>query len=189
MECLRCKLSNELFKTKIHDDTRIRHRLSRIDTRIRVLIAYPYPYPCNYGCTACSGGGLGPPGRWKPQASWWSPANMGGAILGPAVVDVWDGPRSGRTLDPASRTFVFSAGHPWPFDPRPQMVGNTPVLTLSASVAAQRWRDVRLWEAQSGHTACLPAGPSGRPFGRMTETLLPRRSQDFGRWSNVNSGR
>jgi hypothetical protein len=39
------------------------------------------------------------------------------------------------------------------------MVGNTPVLTLSASVAAQRWRDVRLWETQSSHTACLPVRP------------------------------
>jgi hypothetical protein len=76
------------------------------------------------------------------------PADMGGAILGPAVVDVWDGPRSGRTLDPASRTFVFSARHPGPFDPRPWMVGNTPVLTLSASIAAQRWRDMRIWETQ-----------------------------------------
>jgi hypothetical protein len=37
--------------------------------------------------------------------------------------------------------------------------------------------------------ATRPACPSGRPFGRMTGTLLPRRSEDFGRRSNVNSGR
>jgi hypothetical protein len=87
------------------------------------------------------------------------PSRHGGAILGPAVVDVWDGARPGRPLDPASRTFVISAGHPWPFDPRPWMVGSTPVLTLSASVAAQRWRDIRLWETQLGHTTCLPVRP------------------------------
>jgi hypothetical protein len=103
--------------------------------------------------------GVGTTGQVEATGELEVPADMGGAILGPAIVDVWDGPRSGRTLDPASRTFVFSAGHPWPFDPRPWMVGNTSVLTLSASVAAQRWRDIRLWETQSGHTACLPVRP------------------------------
>jgi hypothetical protein len=103
--------------------------------------------------------GVGTTGQVEATGDLVVPADTGAAVLGPAVVDVWDGPRSGRTLDPASRTFVFSAGHPWPFDPRPWMVGNTPVLTLSASVAAQRWRDVRLWETQSGHTACSPVRP------------------------------
>jgi hypothetical protein len=88
--------------------------------------------------------GVGTTGQVEATGELVVPADMGGAILGPAVVDVWDGPRSGRTLDPASGTFVFLAGHPWPLDPRPWIVGNNPVLTPSASVAAQRWRDVRL---------------------------------------------
>jgi hypothetical protein len=102
---------------------------------------------------------VGTTGQVEATGELVVPADMGAAVLGPAVVDVWDGPRSGRTLDPASRTFVFSAGHPWPFDPRPWMVANSPVLTLSASVAAQRWRDIRLWETHSGHTACSPVRP------------------------------
>jgi hypothetical protein len=120
--------------------------------------------------------GVGTTGQVEATGELVVLADMGGAILGPAVVDVWDDLRSGRTLDPASRTFVFSAGHPWPLGPRPWMVGNTPVLTLSASVAAQRWK-ARLWE---NSRVTRPACPSGRPFGRMTWTLLPRRSQDFG---------
>jgi hypothetical protein len=92
--------------------------------------------------------GVGTTGQVEATGELVVSADMEGAILGPAIVDVWDGPRSGRTKDPAWRTFVFSAGHPWPIDPRPWMVGNTPVLTLSASVAAQRWRDNRLWETQ-----------------------------------------
>ncbi|MFY7873476.1 MAG: reverse transcriptase domain-containing protein [Limnohabitans sp.] len=103
--------------------------------------------------------GVGATGRVEARGQLVAPTDIGGAILAPAIVDVWDGPRPGRTLDPASRTFVFAAGHLWPFDPRPWMVGSTPILTLSASIAAQRWRDIRLWETQPGHTACLPVRP------------------------------
>ena len=103
--------------------------------------------------------GTGASGQVVATGEFVAPPDGGGAILAPAIVDVWDGPRPGCTRGPASRTFVFAAQHPWPFDPRPWMVGSTPVLTLSASVAAQRWRDIRLWETQPGHTAGLPVRP------------------------------
>ncbi len=62
---------------------------------------------------------------------------------------------SGRAL----RIFVFAAGHPWPFDPRPWMVGSTSVPILSTSVAAQKWRDSRVWETRPTYTACLHIRP------------------------------
>ncbi len=91
-----------------------------------------------------------------------------------------------RTVDPASRTSVYAAGHLQPFYPRPWMVGSTPVLTLSASVAAQRWRDIQLWETDLG---TLRTCPSGRPIGRMTGALPRRPSQGLGRGSKINFGK
>jgi hypothetical protein len=91
-------------------------------------------------------------GRVTATGQVLTPAEVCRRSLVPAVVDVWDRGRPGPPLDLAARTFVFGAGHPWPFDPRPWMVGTTSVLSLTASIAAQRWRDIRLWETQPGHT-------------------------------------
>ena len=104
-----------------------------------------------------------PTGRLTATGHFLAPAEARYASLLPAIVDTWDGTRGSR-VDPASRTFVFAGGHSWPFDPRPWMVGTTPVLTLSASIAAQRWRDVRLWQldfrpAESRHSAHSPVRP------------------------------
>jgi hypothetical protein len=108
--------------------------------------------------------GGGASGRLTATGDFLPPAEVCHARLLPAIVDTWDGTRGGR-VDPTLRTFVFAGGHTWPCDPRPWMVGTTPVLTLSASVAAQRWRDVRLWQVDSRrgdsrHFAHLPMRPT-----------------------------
>jgi hypothetical protein len=129
--------------------------------------------------------GVGTTGQVEATGELVVPADMGGAILGPAIVDVWNGPRSGRTLDPASRTFVFSAGHPWPFVPRP---GWWAIPPSSPSPPPSQLKGGGTSGSGRHSPGTRPACPSGRPSGRMTGTLLPRRSQDFGRRSNVNSG-
>jgi len=75
-------------------------------------------------------------GRVVPTGEFVSPETVGASNLLPVVVDVWGGVRSGAAPDSAC-FFVFGAHQPWPFDPRPWLVGSHPVLTLSASAAAQ----------------------------------------------------
>ena len=98
-------------------------------------------------------------GRLVATGDAMAPTDVRRDSLIPVIADVWEGGRAGHGADPALPIFLFAGSHPWPFDARPWMVGTTPVLRLSASVAAQRWRDVRLWEARSAHSAHLPLRP------------------------------
>jgi hypothetical protein len=118
-----------------------------------------------------------------------APADMGGAILAPAIVDVRDGPRPARALDPASQTLGLEEGIRGPLTLSPNS-GQYPryVLHPSASVAAQvSFRDGGTSAVGDSRDA-PPACPSGRPFERMTGTLPPHRSQGFGGRSTMNSG-
>jgi len=99
-------------------------------------------------------------GRLVATGDAVAPTDVRRGSLIPAIADVWEGGSAGLRADPALPIFLFSGSQPWPFDPRAWMVGTSPVLRLSASVAAQRWRDVRLWEARSAHSAHLPLRPA-----------------------------
>jgi hypothetical protein len=78
---------------------------------------------------------------------------------------------------------VFSAGHPWPCDPRPCDPPSSPSPPPSQLKGGGTSGSGR--PSRDTQPACL----SGRPFGRVTGTLLPRRSQEFRRRSNDNSSR
>jgi hypothetical protein len=129
--------------------------------------------------------GFGTTGQ-APQASWWSqptwgppfwarPSWMSGTA--PAQGGLWIPPR-GRSSSQQGIRGPLTLGPEWwaipPSSPSP------PPSQLKGGGMSGSGRHRR---------ATRPACPSGRPFRRMTGTLLPRRSQDFGRRSNVNSGR
>jgi len=127
--------------------------------------------------------GVAATGRVVPSGKIVALDTVEPSDLLPAFVGEWDGTRLGEAAASAS-IFVFAATQPWPFDPRPWQVGEDSVLTLTASAAAQRWRDLRLWKANSGHTARSPVKP---PIWEADWAPTPTRSRDSGLRSTANS--
>jgi hypothetical protein len=127
------------------------------------------------------GGGLGPPGRWKPQASWWSQPTRGAPFwarpswmsrMDPAQDGLWTPPRGRLSSQQGIRGSVTLGPGWWAIPPSSPSPPPSHLKGGGTTGSGRHSRDT--WPA-------CPSGRIRRPIWEITGTLLPHRSRDFGR--------